>query len=83
MRSAIAYPRKMRWGVTRSGYDARYRLVVLTDTLGNATRFIYDANNNQTGTVDPLGRTTPHCLRSSESSHLLDRFTEPDDAVSI
>ncbi len=57
-------------------YDALSRPVRITSALGQVTTFDYDANGNQTGTTDPLGRVT------SQSFDALNRVIQIIDAAS-
>ena len=57
-------------------YDARYRLVSLTNGNGETTRYTYDENDNITSKTDPL--VAGHVTRYEYDA--LDKLTEVDES---
>ncbi len=70
----------VRTMTTVKEYDAKGRVVSITDAEGGVSRFDYDAANNKVATTDPLGRRTEY--RFDERNLLIETIF-PDDTEAI
>ena len=69
-----------RW---RFAYDDSHQLVALTDGNGNATSFVYNAYNQVTQRVDPLGRTTGWAYYNLADGDGETHVTNPNGSVTV
>jgi RHS repeat-associated protein len=65
---------------TQFAYDDLDRLTSVTDPLGNATGYAYDAVGNRTGVIDPNDHTTSYAYDAGDH---LTTVTAPDSSTTV